>query len=205
MSLSVCLLAGLAVVGAGFSTWYFTEGASTEKAASVFVSGYANICDLTVSPDALKLKLDQGEGDDSGIHLVKEDESTISDTIDVGYKIEDDDSYTITIPTEKTAAFTTKVTVPTALDFYFSIQVQTDSYNAHSLTGGDTATTTGSTIYTVTDTLNNLSITDSGKIQSKFSFAWNADNKPTDVKSWGTLKELLTPENFLRIEYSLEW
>ena len=194
-AITLPILAGLALVGSGFSVWYFTDGALSQNIEdiSVQIDPYAEIGNLTVKnlgDKELHLHLDSP--DDQGIHI-HDEEHTVFDDIDLTY------TYYVSSETslDKQITFTAVVQTSTALDSYLNLTTSNYDYDS------------GATTFTLTQTLTPTGTT-AGKEATididldPLAFEYREDKNPVDAASWEEMNTNLTSST-ISITYSIEW
>ena len=191
-------LAGITLVGTGFSVWYFTSNNTTaDLSVDVDMAGYVSVGSLTPTPTATKLYLDStetGDNGQNGINLMSSDFDYVSDNdIDLTFTATTEDSGTIS----GNATVTLALTVDNKVDSYIAFGLEGETFTPNA---GDSTTT-----YTYTTD----SITVNGATVSidmpAFTFAYESGKEPTNVDSYNTLARVITDSTNITIKYELNW
>lgn len=191
------ILAGITLVGTGFSVWYFTSTKTTaELSVDVDMAGYVSVGSLTPTPTATKLYLDStttGDNGHNGINLMSSDSDYVSgNDINLTFTATTEDSGTIS----GNATVTLTLTVDNAVDNYIAFGLEGETFTPNA---GDSKTT-----YTYTTD----SIAVNGATVSidmpAFTFAYESGKEPTNVDSYNTLAGVIT-DSTITIKYELNW
>lgn len=191
------ILAGITLVGTGFSVWYFTSTKTTaELSVDVDMAGYVSVGSLTPTPTATKLYLDStttGDNGHNGINLMSSDSDYVSgNDINLTFTATTEDSGTIS----GNATVTLTLTVDNAVDNYIAFGLEGETFTPNA---GDSKTT-----YTYTTD----SIAVNGATVSidmpAFAFAYESGKEPTNVDSYNTLAGVIT-DSTITIKYELNW
>lgn len=191
------ILAGITLVGTGFSVWYFTSTKTTaELSVDVDMAGYVSVGSLTPTPTATKLYLDStttGDNGHNGINLMSSDFDYVSgNDINLTFTATTEDSGTIS----GNATVTLTLTVDNAVDNYIAFGLEGETFTPNA---GDSKTT-----YTYTTD----SIAVNGATVSidmpAFTFAYESGKEPTNVDSYNTLAGVIT-DSTITIKYELNW
>lgn len=192
------ILAGITLVGTGFSVWYFTSTKTTaELSVDVDMAGYVSVGSLTPTPTATKLYLDStttGDNGHNGINLMSSDSDYVSgNDINLTFTATTEDSGTIS----GNATVTLTLTVDNAVDNYIAFGLEGETFTPNA---GDSKTT-----YTYTTD----SIAVNGATVSidmpAFTFAYESGKEPTNVDSYNTLAGVITDSTTITIKYELNW
>lgn len=192
------ILAGITLVGTGFSVWYFTsDGTTSNLSVDVDMAGYVSVGSLTPTPTATKLYLDStttGDNGHNGINLMSSDSDYVSgNDINLTFTATTEDSGTIS----GNATVTLTLTVDNAVDNYIAFGLEGETFTPNA---GDSKTT-----YTYTTD----SIAVNGATVSidmpAFAFAYESGKEPTNVDSYNTLAGVITDSTTITIKYELNW
>ena len=203
------VLAGVAVIGTGFSTWYFVTAASgaVDKTLDVHLAAAAEIGNLKITNDSaptmLHLDASIKEPADSGIHLGTLADNAFtpsSDTINWSYTYQ---------ASAETLGKHPEITVDVNV-------VNIDSYIGIALSDEDTDYTPAGTAtsgYKYTWTYEDETIADYTIGQKKtithdftFVFSWKKNMEPTSYDAWSTLNtEIGKDDTKLIVNLSLDW
>ena len=192
------ILAGITLVGTGFSVWYFTsDGTTSNLSVDVDMAGYVSVGSLTPTPTATKLYLDStttGDNGHNGINLMSSDSDYVSgNDINLTFTATTEDSGTIS----GNATVTLTLTVDNAVDNYIAFGLEGETFTPNA---GDSKTT-----YTYTTD----SIAVNGATVSidmpAFTFAYESGKEPTNVDSYNTLAGVITDSTTITIKYELNW
>lgn len=196
LGILVPVLAGAAVIGTGFSTWYFTNAASTAgENLAVSMAGYAEIGSLNIHGSNWKLSLDASKERDSGIHLTNDEGN--KDVVELSYDVTRHEDVAV----EKQLTLTTVVSIPKELQAYISATT-TIKDTAHSWVDGDADSDPAWYIYTFTNTFDYDSSVSSMNVT--YAFYWVEGREPTDVASWTALNTIVQNSS-LKVTHTLDW
>ncbi len=191
------ILAGITLVGTGFSVWYFTSNNTTANlSVDVDMAGYVSVGSLTPTPTATKLYLDStktGDNGHKGINLMSSDSDYVSDNdIDLTFTATTEDSGTIS----GNATVTLTLTVDNKVDSYIAFGLEGETFTRNA---GDSTTT-----YTYTTDSIAVNGATVNIDMPAFTFAYESGMEPTDVDSYNTLARVIT-DSTITIEYKLTW
>ena len=194
LGIIIPVLAGVTIVGTGFSVWYFTDNNSSSASASVNVnlSGYAEIASITI-PNTTNYTLDLDSATDTGIHLNNSTASATADQIsDVTVNLNADALNGETL--ERDLTVTAKIAFTGGLDKYVSFVLDNDPVSSWTGTTGTFTTTIDTASVTTTRALNvpDLALT----------FSWT--DEPTTVDEWNDLNTVVEGSS-LDITYTVAW
>lgn len=191
------ILAGITLVGTGFSVWYFTSTNTTaELSVDVDMAGYVSVGSLTPTPSAKKLYLDStttGDNGHNGINLMSSDSDYVSGN---------DITLTFTATTETSgtisgnATVTLTLTVDNGVDNYIVFGLEGETFTPNP---GESTTT-----YTYTTDLIAVNSATVSIDMPAFTFAYEEGKEPTDVNSYNTLAGVIT-DSTITIKYELNW
>lgn len=191
------VLAGVAVIGTGFSTWYFVTGADTtgDQNLDVQLAAAAEIGNLRITNDPAPnaLQLDASNDSDSGIHLGTVSESSVftkaaNDNINWSYTYQ-----ASTTDLDKHPVLTVDVKI-NSITTYIGIGLS----GAH----GYTSTQTSASAYQWTKDVSPASGEKTIVGSIPFAFAWT--DEPESFSEWTDLEELVKNAT-LTIKLSLDW
>lgn len=191
------ILAGVTLVGTGFSVWYFTSTNTTaDLEVHVDMAGYVSVGSLTPTPSATKLYLDStttGDNDHNGINLM----SSYSD-----YVTGNDITLTFNATTEDSGTISGNATVTLTL----TVDNDVDSYIVFGLDGKifDPNLGVSTTTYTYTTDLIAVNGATVSIDMPAFTFAYEEGKEPTDVNSYNILAGVITDSTII-IKYELNW
>ena len=196
------VLAGVAVIGTGFSTWYFVTGADTtgDQNLKVQLAAAAEIgnLEITNSPAPTTLHLDASIKDpaDSGIHLGTLADNAFtpsSDTINWSYTYQ-----ASTTDLDKHPVLTVDVKI-NSITKYISIGLSGEDHEY-------TNTNTSTSAYQWTKDVRPASYSASGEetIEGSIPFAFTWSDEPTSFSEWSVLEPLVKNAT-LTIKLSLDW
>ncbi len=197
LGIIIPVLAGVTIVGTGFSVWYFTDNNSSSASASVNVnlSGYAEIASITIPNTAnYTLDLDSSSSTDTGIHLNNSTARATADQIsDVTVNLNANALNGETL--ERNLTVTATITFTGDLGNYVSFALDNDPVFSWTGTTGTFTTTIDTASVTATTTLKvpNLPLT----------FSWT-DEQPTSVEEWNALNKVVQGSK-LNITYTVAW
>ncbi len=199
LGIIIPVLAGVTIVGTGFSVWYFTDntGKTATTSVDVNLSGYAEIASITI-PNTANYTLDLDSSDldsstDTGIHLNNSTASATADQIsDVTVNLNANALNGETLEKDLTVTATIKFTG--GLDSYVSFALDNDPVSSWTGTTGTFTTTIDTASVTTTTTLNvpDLALT----------FSWK--DEPTTVDEWNDLNTVVKGSS-LDITYTVAW
>lgn len=199
------VLAGVAVVGTGFSTWYFTDGMKEESiGADVKLVGYANLGTIEIADvNNYVLKVDSSE--DENIHLINTaTETTTSHTKDQidGVKI----NYTtnngdFALEVEKNIKVTMNVSIDNGEGY--SNDNGLSSYINYSVTNTNNWVGTDNS-YILTISPESISGSTINVTAPVFSFSFKDKKEPTTPGTWDDLYKAVTAASF-NITFTAEW
>ena len=202
LGIVVPVLAGLTIVGTGFSVWYFTSDATeTSFDTQVNLAGYAEIGNLQIKDRASHYRLFLDSTRDGGIALQSSADGaawTDTNTIDLTYELSVQDA-TYTDLNDKNPQITMEFTVPAALETYVSITL-----NSGALTPG---TATDTITYTYTGQLDFPNPVASGTYDIEmptFVFAWQDGQEPNSSATYAAAQAALASGE-ISITYTLAW
>lgn len=193
------VLAGVAVIGTGFSTWYFVTGDNHDgiQNLDVQLAAAAEIGNLKITNDPAPTTLHLDASIDTGIHLetVSGEEFTKAADDNINW------SYTYQASTadlDKHPKLTVDVTI-NSIEAYISIGLNGDNH-------GYNNTQTSASAYQWTKDVSPASYSASGvetiKDSIPFKFTWS--DEPTSFSEWSTLDSVLENAT-LTIELSVDW
>ena len=197
LGIIIPVLAGVTIVGTGFSVWYFTDnsGNTARTSVNVNLSGYAEIASITIpNTTNYTLDLDSSSSTDTGIHLNNSTASATADQISkVTVNLNADALNGETL--ERDLTVTAKIALTGGLDKYVSFALDNDPVSSWTGTTGTFTTTIDTARVTTTKTLNvpNLALT----------FSWT-DEQPTTVDEWNVLNAVVEGSS-LDITYTVAW
>ena len=192
------VLAGVAVIGTGFSTWYFVTGADTtgDQNLKVQLAAAAEIGKLKITNDPAPTTLHLDASIDTGIHLgtVSGEEFTKAADDNINW------SYTYQASTtdlDKHPVLTVDVKI-NSITTYIGISLS----GAH----GYTNTQTSASAYQWTKDVSPSSYSASGvkTIEGSIPFAFAWTDEPESFSEWTDLEELVKNAT-LTIKLSLDW
>ena len=199
------VLAGVAVIGTGFSTWYFVTAKSgaADKTLDVHLAAAAEIGNLKITNDPAPTTLHLDASIDSGIHL-----GTLADDVFTPSSDMINWSYTYQASAE-TLGKHPEITVDVNI-------VNIDSYIGIALSDADTDYTPAGTAtsgYKYTWTYEDERIADYTIGLEKtithnftFVFSWKENKEPTSYDTWSALKtEIDKGDTKLIVNLSLDW
>lgn len=191
------ILAGITLVGTGFSVWYFTsDETASNLSVDVDMAGYVSVGSLTPTPTATKLYLDStttGDNGQDGINLMSSDSDYVTGN-DINLKF--------TATTEDSGTFSGNATVTLTL----TVDNDVDSYIAFGLEGETFTPNVGESTTTYTYTTDSIAV-DGATVNidmPAFTFAYDSGKEPTDVDSYNTLARVIT-DSTITIKYELKW
>ena len=203
LGIVVPILAGLTIVGTGFSVWYFTSDTTeTSFDAQVNLAGYAEIGNLQIKDRANHYRLFLDSTRDGGIALQSSADGaawTDTNTIDLTYELSVQDA-TYTDLNDKNPQITMAFTVPAALETYVSITL-----NSGALTPG---TPTDTITYTYTGQLDFPNPVASGTYDIEmptFVFAWQDGQEPNSSATYAAAAQAALASGEISITYTLAW
>ena len=191
------ILAGITLVGTGFSVWYFTSTNTTaELSVDVDMAGYVSVGSLTPTPTATKLYLDStttGDNGHNGINLMSSDSDYVSGN---------DINLTFTATTEDSGTISGNATVTLTL----TVDNDVDNYIAFRLEGETFTPNAGESKTTYTYTTDSIAVNDATVSidMPAFTFAYESGKEPTNVDSYNTLAGVIN-DSTITIEYELTW
>ncbi len=192
------VLAGVAVIGTGFSTWYFVTGADTtgDQNLKVQLAAAAEIGNLKITNNPAPTTLHLDASDDTGIHLgtVSGEEFTKAANDNINW------SYTYQASTtdlDKHPVLTVDVKINN-ITTYISIGLSGDH--------GYTNTQTSASAYQWTKDVRPTSYSASGveTIEGSIPFAFTWTDEPTSFSEWSALDSVVENAT-LTIKLSLDW
>ena len=194
LGIIIPVLAGVTIVGTGFSVWYFTDntGKTATTSVDVNLSGYAEIANITI-PNTANYTLDLDSSTDTGIHLNNSTASATADQIsDVTVNLNANALNGETLERDLTVTATFKFTG--GLDSYVSFALDNDPVSSWTGTTGTFTTTIDTASVTTATTLNvpDLALT----------FSWK--DEPTTVDEWNDLNTVVKGSS-LDITYTVAW
>ena len=194
LGIIIPVLAGVTIVGTGFSVWYFTDntGKTATTSVDVNLSGYAEIASITI-PNTANYTLDLDSSTDTGIHLNNSTASATADQIsDVTVNLNANALNGETLERDLTVTATIKFTG--GLDSYVSFVLDNGPVSSWTGTTGTFTTTIDTARVTTTTTLNvpDLALT----------FSWK--DEPTTVDEWNDLNTVVKGSS-LDITYTVAW
>lgn len=193
------ILAGVTLVGTGFSVWYFTSTNTTaDLEVHVDMAGYVSVGSLTPTPSATKLYLDStttGDNGHNGINLMSKDSDYVTGN-DINLK------FTATTENENSGTISGNATVTLTL----TVDNDVDSYIAFRLDGKTFDTNPGDSTTTYTYTTDSIAVNSATVIidMPTFTFDYEEGKEPTDVNSYNTLAGVITDSTII-IKYELNW
>ena len=193
------ILAGITLVGTGFSVWYFTSNNTTaELSVDVDMAGYVSVGSLTPTPSATKLYLDStttGDNDHNGINLMSSDSDYVTGN-DINLK------FTATTENENSGTISGNATVTLTL----TVDNDVDNYIAFGLDGKTFDPNSGDSTTTYTYTTDSIAVNSATVIidMPAFTFDYEEGKEPTDVNSYNILAGVITDSTII-IKYELNW
>lgn len=192
------ILAGITLVGTGFSVWYFTSTKTiAELSVAVDMAGYVSVGSLTPTPTATKLYLDStttGDNGHNGINLMSSDSDYVSgNDINLTFAATTEDSGTIS----GNATVTLTLTVDNDVDNYIAFGLEGETFTPNA---GESTTTYTYTTDSIAVNGDTVSID-----MPAFTFAYESGKEPTNVDSYNTLAGVITDSTTITIKYELKW
>ena len=193
------ILAGVTLVGTGFSVWYFTSTNTTaDLEVHVDMAGYVSVGSLTPTPSATKLYLDStttGDNDHNGINLMSSDSDYVTGN-DINLK------FTATTENENSGTISGNATVTLTL----TVDNDVDNYIAFGLDGKTFDPNSGDSTTTYTYTTDSIAVNSATVIidMPAFTFDYEEGKEPTDVNSYNILAGVITDSTII-IKYELNW
>lgn len=206
LGILIPVLAGAAVIGTGFSTWYFVNNSASAKIEGI----QANLATASeISTLKLKsgeteldttktftLSLDSTRDEDSanpkGVNLLYKDgenEAITVNDIDVVYKLDASENFDLTV---KHPQLTVTVTLWGNLPTFVELG---DGWTANE----------GKTVFTYTFTDADAVKADENTIDvSEFGFKWTVAGEPGSYDAWNQTKTALEDAS-VTIDYTLAW
>lgn len=192
------VLAGVAVIGTGFSTWYFVTGADTtgDQNLKVQLAAAAEIGNLKITNNPAPTTLHLDASDDTGIHLetVSGEEFTkaADDKINWSYTYQ-----ASTADLDKHPVLTVDVKINSITTY-----IRIDLSGGH----GYNNTQTSASAYQWTKDVRPTSYSASGvaTIEGSIPFAFAWTDEPTSFSEWSDLDSVVENAT-LTIKLSLDW
>lgn len=191
------ILAGVTLVGTGFSVWHFTSTNTTaDLKVNVDMAGYVSVGSLTPTPSATKLYLDStttGDNGHNGINLMSSDSN---------YVTGNDITLTFTATTEDSGTISGNATVTLTL----TVDNDVDSYIAFGLDGKTFDPNPGDSTTTYTYTTDSIAVNGAevNIDMPAFTFDYEEGKEPTDVSTYKALAGVIT-DSTITIKYELTW
>lgn len=194
------VLAGVAVIGTGFSTWYFVTGADTtgDQNLKVQLAAAAEIGNLEITNNPAPTTLHLDASNDTGIHLGTVSESSVftqaaNDNINWSYTYQ-----ASTTDLDKHPVLTVDVKI-NSITTYIGIDLNGEDH-------GYTSTITSNSAYQWTKDVRPASYSASGEktIEGSIPFKFTWTDEPTSFSEWSALDSLVENAT-LTIKLSLDW
>ena len=195
LGLIVPVLAGLTIVGTGFSVWYFTDsdGSKAQASVNVNLSGYSEIATITI-PNTTNYTLDLDSSADEGIHLNNSTSDASADQIS-GVTVTLNNNSLAGASIDRDLTVTANISFTGSIGSYVSFALDNDPATSWTGTSGSfTATVETSTATGDTETLDVPDL--------PLTFSWT--DEPESASDWSTLNTAVRSSK-LSITYTVAW
>lgn len=191
------ILAGITLVGTGFSVWYFTSTKTTaELSVDVDMAGYVSVGSLTPTPTATKLYLDSTTTGDNGLNGINmfDAEGSVCNDVDLAYTLDG----TILDGTTLQVTVTMEITID--LDAYVDVQLGEGNWSR-------ITSTVPSDFNRYTKTFENLPVSNNTIDMPAFAFSYPSTGnqvEPKTLEEWNDLNSII-PDSAINFTYELSF
>ena len=196
LTLVLPLLAGITLVGSGFSVWYFTANTSNEREVDVQLASYVDIGELSFVRTPTLLYLDSTKHGDNGLNGINmfDAEGSVCNDVDLAYTLDG----TILDGTTLQVTVTMEITVD--LDAYVDVQLGEGNWSR-------ITSTVSSDFNRYTKTFENLPVSNNTIDMPAFAFSYSSTGdqvEPKTLKEWNDLNSIIA-DSAINFTYELSF
>ena len=196
LTLALPLLAGITLVGSGFSVWYFTANTSNEREVDVQLASYADIGELSFVRTPTLLYLDSTKHGDNGLNGINmfDAEGSVCNDVDLAYTLDG----TILDGTTLQVTVTMEITID--LDVYVDVQLGEGNWSR-------ITSTVPSDFNRYSKTFDNLPVPNNTIDMPVFAFSYPSTGdqvEPKTLKEWNDLNSII-PDSAINFTYELSF
>lgn len=183
LTLALPLLAGITLVGSGFSVWYFTANTSNEREVDVQLASYVDIGELSFVSTPTLLYLDSTTHGDNGLNGINmfDADGNVCNDVDLSYTLDGTvlDGTTLQV----------KVTMEITIDLDAYVDVQLGEGNWSRITS-----TVPSDFNRYTKTFENLPVSNNTIDMPAYAFSYPSTGnqvEPKTLEEWNALNSII--------------
>ncbi len=196
LTLVLPLLAGITLVGSGFSVWYFTANTSNEREVDVQLASYVDIGELSFVRTPTLLYLDSTRHGDNGLNGINmfDAEGSVCNDVDLAYTLDG----TILDGTTLQVTVTMEITID--LDAYVDVQLGEGNWSR-------ITSTVPSDFNRYTKTFENLPVSNNTIDMPAFAFSYSSTGdqvEPKTLKEWNALNSIIA-DSAINFTYELSF
>ena len=196
LTLVLPLLAGITLVGSGFSVWYFTANTSNEREVDVQLASYVDIGELSFVRTPTLLYLDSTTHGDNGLNGINmfDAEGSVCNDVDLAYTLDG----TILDGTTLQVTVTMEITID--LDAYVDVQLGEGNWSR-------ITSTVPSDFNRYTKTFENLPVSNNTIDMPAFAFSYPSTGnqvEPKTLEEWNDLNSII-PDSAINFTYELSF
>lgn len=196
LTLVLPLLAGITLVGSGFSVWYFTANTSNEREVDVQLASYVDIGELSFVRTPTLLYLDSTTHGDNGLNGINmfDAEGSVCNDVDLAYTLDG----TILDGTTLQVTVTMEITID--LDAYVDVQLGEGNWSR-------ITSTVSSDFNRYTKTFENLPVSNNTIDMPTFAFSYPSTGdqvEPKTLKEWNALNSIIA-DSTINFTYELSF
>lgn len=196
LTLVLPLLAGITLVGSGFSVWYFTANTSNEREVDVQLASYVDIGELSFVRTPTLLYLDSTKHGDNGLNGINmfDAEGSVCNDVDLAYTLDG----TILDGTTLQVTVTMEITVD--LDAYVDVQLGEGNWSR-------ITSTVPSDFNRYSKTFDNLPVSNNTIDMPAFAFSYPSTGdqvEPKTLKEWNDLNSIIA-DSAINFTYELSF
>lgn len=196
LTLVLPLLAGITLVGSGFSVWYFTANTSNEREVDVQLASYVDIGELSFVRTPTLLYLDSTTHGDNGLNGINmfDAEGSVCNDVDLAYTLDG----TILDGTTLQVTVTMEITID--LDAYVDVQLGEGNWSI-------ITSTVPSDFNRYTKTFDNLPVSNNTIDMPAYVFSYPSTGdqvEPKTLEEWNALNSIIA-DSAINFTYELSF
>lgn len=196
LTLALPLLAGITLVGSGFSVWYFTANTSNEREVDVQLASYVDIGELSFVRTPTLLYLDSTTHGDNGLNGINmfDADGNVCNDVDLSYTLDG----TILDGTTLQVKVTMEITID--LDAYVDVQLGEGNWSR-------ITSTVPSDFNRYTKTFDNLPVANNTIFMPAYAFSYPSTGdkvEPKTLEEWKDLNSIIA-DSAINFTYELSF
>ena len=196
LTLALPLLAGITLVGSGFSVWYFTANTSNEREVDVQLASYVDIGELSFVRTPTLLYLDSTTHGDNGLNGINmfDADGNVCNDVDLSYTLDG----TILDGTTLQVTVTMEITID--LDAYVDVQLGEGNWSR-------ITSTVPSDFNRYTKTFENLPVSNKTINMPAYAFSYPSTGnqvEPKTLEEWNALNSIIA-DSAINFTYELSF